>query len=67
MSKFFFDYIVAIAVALIFALPFLVITVAVKISSKGPIFYWSKRVGKNSEFFMMPNFDYAHRHSRGRN
>ena len=60
MSKFFFDYIVALAVAFIFALPFLVIIVAVKISSKGPVFYWSKRVGKNSEFFMMPKFRTMH-------
>ena len=56
MSKFFFDYIVTLFAAVIFALPFLVIIVAVKISSEGPVFYWSKRVGKAGKTFMMPKF-----------
>tara|TARA_B100001093_G_scaffold119488_1_gene112142 strand:+ start:1035 stop:1598 length:564 start_codon:yes stop_codon:yes gene_type:complete len=56
MSKFAFDYIVAVFAAVIFTLPFLVITVAVKTSSEGPVFYWSKRVGKAGKFFMMPKF-----------
>lgn len=28
----------------------------VKITSKGPALYWSKRIGKNNEIFLMPKF-----------
>ena len=56
MTKRLFDIIVAISATIIFLAPFLAIVVAVKMSSKGPVFYWSKRVGQNSEYFMMPKF-----------
>jgi len=56
MTKRFFDLVVAICAAIIFVVPFFVIIIAVKVSSKGPAFYWSKRVGKNSKYFMMPKF-----------
>jgi O-antigen biosynthesis protein WbqP len=34
----------------------LVVAIAVKISSKGPILHWSKRVGRNNKYFLMPKF-----------
>src|SRR6266699_4332650 len=45
----------------IFSLPLLsivmgVIAVAVKLTSKGPILYWSDRVGRNNRIFRMPKF-----------
>lgn len=46
--------------ATIVALPLLVIAVpvalSVKLSSKGPILYWSERVGRGSKTFRMPKF-----------
>lgn len=54
--KRFFDLVVVIISALIFAIPMLVVAVAVGLTSKGPILYWSKRVGKNNRLFNMPKF-----------
>jgi O-antigen biosynthesis protein WbqP len=34
----------------------LLIAVAIKMSSKGPILYWSNRVGRNNVLFRMPKF-----------
>lgn len=54
--KRFFDLLVVIIAALIFAIPMFVVAVAVGLTSKGPILYWSKRVGKNNRLFNMPKF-----------
>ncbi len=54
--KRFFDLIVVIVAGMIFAIPMLVVAVAVGLTSKGPILYWSKRVGKNNRLFSMPKF-----------
>lgn len=43
--------------ALIFlAIPMLITALAVKLTSPGPILYWSDRVGKNNIIFKMPKF-----------
>ena len=40
-----------------FFIPLILITVTlIKLDSKGPIIYWSKRVGKNNKTFLMPKF-----------
>lgn len=51
-----FDFVLAICVAVM--LIFLVVWVAllVKLSSKGPVLYWSDRVGRNNRIFKMPKF-----------
>ncbi len=36
--------------------PCFILALLIKISSKGPIFYWSQRVGKNNALFYMPKF-----------
>ena len=41
---------------LILWLPLLVIAIIVKCDSKGPVFFWQKRVGLHKETFMMPKF-----------
>lgn len=41
---------------LILWFPMLVIAVIVKCDSKGPVFFWQKRVGLHKETFMMPKF-----------
>lgn len=51
-----FDFSLAIAAALMLALPMLIIALAVKLSSPGPVLYWSDRVGRNNQIFRMPKF-----------
>lgn len=40
----------------VLALPMLVIALIIKLDSKGPVFFWQKRVGLNKKTFMMPKF-----------
>jgi O-antigen biosynthesis protein WbqP len=51
-----FDLIVVFVACIIFAIPMMLVAIAVWLSSKGPILYWSKRVGKENTFFNMPKF-----------
>lgn len=37
-------------------IPAFLIALAIKITSKGPVLYWSKRVGVNNQLFNMPKF-----------
>jgi len=54
--KRFFDLLVGL-MALLFALfPMLLIAVLVKVTSKGPVLYWSNRVGQENKIFSMPKF-----------
>jgi O-antigen biosynthesis protein WbqP len=55
-----FDIILVIAVICISSLPMLVISILVKMSSKGPVLYWSDRIGKNNTIFKMPKFRTMH-------
>ena len=41
---------------LLFMLPFLLATVLVRLTSVGPILYWSNRVGRDNKLFKMPKF-----------
>lgn len=43
-------------ILLLLSLPIIIISLSIKMNSNGPIFYWSKRVGKNNKIFMMPKF-----------
>ncbi len=54
--KRFFDFCFALFVALVFLIPIALVAIAVKLTSKGPVFYWSNRVGRNNELFRMPKF-----------
>ena len=38
------------------AIPLLLIIILIRIDSKGPILFWSKRVGQYEEIFLMPKF-----------
>lgn len=49
-----FDLMAALSLFLLFALPLLVIALLVKLTSRGPVLYWSDRVGKGNEIFKMP-------------
>ena len=51
-----FDFLSALIIALIIIAQSLIIALLVKITSKGPILFWSKRIGVNNEIFLMPKF-----------
>jgi O-antigen biosynthesis protein WbqP len=51
-----FDLSAAIIAALCFSPLILIIALSVKLTSPGPILYWSNRIGKNNEIFKMPKF-----------
>ncbi len=51
-----FDLAVAILVAVLPALPILIVAIAVRLTSPGPALYWSDRVGRHNRIFKMPKF-----------
>ena len=51
-----FDLILAIFLILPLLIPFLIIAILIIVTSKGPVLYWSDRVGKNNKIFKMPKF-----------
>ena len=54
--KRFFDLLLALAAAVILAIPVLLVAVLVRMTSPGPALYWSDRVGRNNKLFKMPKF-----------
>lgn len=51
-----FDVIIAVLLLFIFLIPLLFIALLIKLTSKGPVLYWSDRIGKNNKIFRMPKF-----------
>lgn len=51
-----FDFITALIILLICSLPMLIITLLVKVTSRGPVLYWSDRIGVNNSIFNMAKF-----------
>jgi O-antigen biosynthesis protein WbqP len=51
-----FDLVLGIFLAALFALPLLLVAIAVRLTSPGSALYWSDRVGKNNQIFRMPKF-----------
>lgn len=51
-----FDFILALFAMLFLLLPIVVVALLVKLTSKGPVLYWSDRVGKHNHIFKMPKF-----------
>ena len=56
MIKRILDLVIAASAAIIFAFPYMLIVVAVRLSSPGPAIYWSRRAGRLGQSFMMPKF-----------
>ena len=54
--KWVFDFIMAIFLLCFLSAPILIIALMVKFSSKGPVLYWSNRVGMDNKIFKMPKF-----------
>jgi len=55
-----FDLILAVSLCVVFALPLLLLSLLVRITSPGPILYWSDRVGRDNRIFKMPKFRSMH-------
>ena len=55
-----FDITLAVLATLVLGLPLVLAALLVKLTSKGPILYWSDRVGKNNQIFKMPKFRSMH-------
>lgn len=51
-----FDISVALLATLFLSLPLLVVALMVKLTSAGPVVYWSDRVGRHNRIFRMPKF-----------
>jgi len=51
-----FDLILSVIVLIVFFFPMIVIAVFIALTSKGPVFYFSKRVGRQNIIFNMPKF-----------
>ncbi|WP_243374495.1 sugar transferase [Geotalea sp. SG265] len=54
--KRFFDIICALGILVVAAVPMVIISLMVKLTSRGPVLYWSDRVGKHNCIFKMPKF-----------
>lgn len=54
--KYLFDFTCSLLAVIFFFIPMLLAALAVKLTSPGPILYWSDRVGKNNSVFKMPKF-----------
>lgn len=48
------DFVLALIASLIFLPLLIVLAVVVKLTSKGPVLYWSNRVGRHNQIFSMP-------------
>lgn len=51
-----FDLCVSVLLLILLLMPMLVIALIIFFSSKGPILFWSDRVGKGNKIFSMPKF-----------
>lgn len=51
-----FDFALALILAVLLAVPLVVVALLVWLTSPGPILFWSDRVGRNNGLFRMPKF-----------
>lgn len=51
-----FDLALAVLALAVLAIPLLLLALAVKLTSQGPVLYWSDRVGRDNRLFRMPKF-----------
>ena len=51
-----FDLTAALVALVLFALPIFFVALSVRLSSPGPVLYWSDRVGRRNRVFKMPKF-----------
>jgi O-antigen biosynthesis protein WbqP len=51
-----FDLFAGMILLLLLLIIMLFIAIAIRLTSKGPLLYWSDRIGKNNKIFKMPKF-----------
>ncbi len=51
-----FDFLLVVIVFILLIVPIILAAIAVRITSKGGVLYWSDRIGRNNEIFKMPKF-----------
>ena len=51
-----FDIVLALAATLFLIVPLVGVAMAVKLTSRGTVLYWSQRVGRRNQYFSMPKF-----------
>lgn len=56
MSKRLFDIVLALLAGCLLLLPMLAVALLVRLTSPGPVLYWSDRVGRGNRIFRMPKF-----------
>lgn len=56
MLKRLFDFVFALCAAILLLLPIILTALAVRLTSRGPVLYWSHRVGQDNRIFPMPKF-----------
>ena len=59
-TKRLFDLSLAVIAGIMLSIPFILVWLAVRLTSKGPALYWSERVGRHNTRFMMPKFRSMH-------
>lgn len=50
------DLLLAVFAVFFLFIPFVLVALAVRVTSKGSVFYWSDRVGRGNKIFSMPKF-----------
>lgn len=51
-----FDLLLALLASLVLLLPIGLVSLFIKLTSKGPVVYWSDRIGRKNTIFRMPKF-----------
>jgi O-antigen biosynthesis protein WbqP len=51
-----FDCLLAVIAGIILFIPIIIVAIAVKLTSKGSVLYWSDRIGIENRLFKMPKF-----------
>ena len=51
-----FDFTLACFAGMVLLFPILLVALMVRLTSRGPVLYWSDRVGKGNQIFRMPKF-----------
>lgn len=54
--KRFVDLVLALSAGLLLLIPLALIALAVRLTSEGPVLYWSDRIGRDNRVFRMPKF-----------
>jgi O-antigen biosynthesis protein WbqP len=50
------DLLLAASALIVLAIPLVLVALWVKLTSPGPVLYWSERIGRRNRVFLMPKF-----------